>query len=76
MQGPFFLATPVNLINKSNEMLFQKVQQRHTRLINTIYTQLQKKPISHFSGKLWKTEYRNENIFIPYSVAISSASFH
>ena len=33
----FFLDTPVNLINKSNEMLFQKVQQRYTRLINTIY---------------------------------------
>ena len=26
-----------NIINKSNEMLLQKVQQRHTRLINTIY---------------------------------------
>ena len=40
------------------------------------YTQLQKKPLSHFSGQLWKSELRNENIFIPYSVAISSASFH
>ena len=40
-----------------------------------IYTQLQKKPISHFSGQLWKSELRNENIFIPYSVAFSSASF-
>ena len=28
MQGPFLKATLVNLINKSNEMLFQKVQQR------------------------------------------------
>ena len=37
MQGPFFLAAPLNLTNKSNEMLFQKVQQRYTRLINTIY---------------------------------------
>ena len=36
MQVPFFLATPLNLINKSNEVLFQKVQQRYTRLINTI----------------------------------------
>ena len=41
-----------------------------------IYTQLQKKPISHFSGQLWKTELRNENIFIPYSLTISSASIH
>ena len=37
MQGPFFYGTPVNLINKSSEMLFQKLQQRYTRLINTIY---------------------------------------
>ena len=41
-----------------------------------LYTQLQKKPISHFLGQLWKSELGNENIFIPYSVAISSASFH
>ena len=41
-----------------------------------IYTQLQKKPISHFSGQLWKTELRNEIIFIPYSLTISSASIH
>ena len=41
-----------------------------------IYTQLQKKPISHFSWQLRKSELRNENIVIPYSVAISSASFH
>ena len=47
-----------------------------------IYTQLQKKPISHFSGGggggggLWKIEVRNENIFIPYSSTISSASIH
>ena len=27
----------VTLISKSNEMLFQKVQQRYTPLINTIY---------------------------------------
>ena len=27
-------------------------------------TQLQKKPISHFSGLLWKSELRNKNIFI------------
>ena len=40
------------------------------------YTQLQKKPISHFSWQLWKSELRNENIFIPYSVAISPASIH
>ena len=33
----FLWATPVNLINKINEMLFQKVQQRYTRLINTVY---------------------------------------
>ena len=36
MQGPLILATTVNLINKSREM-FQKVQQRYTRLINMIY---------------------------------------
>ena len=42
----------------------------------TIYTQIQKKPISHFSGQLWKSELRNENICIPYLVAISLASFH
>ena len=41
-----------------------------------LYTQLQKKPISHFSGQFWKSELRNENIFITYSVAISSATFH
>ena len=29
------------------------------------YTQLQKKPISHFSGQFWKTELRNENMCIP-----------
>ena len=40
-----------------------------------IHTQLQKKPISHFSGQLWKSELRNKNIFIPYSVEISSASW-
>ena len=40
------------------------------------YTQLQKKPISHFSWELWKQELRNENMFVPYSVAISSESFH
>ena len=40
------------------------------------YTQLQKKPISQFSEQLGKSELRNENIFIPYSVATSSASFH
>ena len=34
-----------------------------------MYTQLQKKPISHFPGQLWKSELRNENIVIPYSVA-------
>ena len=39
-------------------------------------TQLQKKPISHFLGQLWKSELRNENIFIPYSLANSFASFH
>ena len=33
--------------------------------VNKNYTQLQKKPISHFSGELWKIEVRNENIFIP-----------
>ena len=27
-----------------------------------IYTLLQKKPISLFSGQLWKLELRNENI--------------
>ena len=43
---------------------------------NPSYTQLQKKPISHFSGQLWKSELRNENMFIPYSVAFRSASFH
>ena len=37
MQGPFSYATPVNLINKSNEM-FQKVQLRYTRQIITIYS--------------------------------------
>ena len=37
VQGPFFQATPVNLINESNEMLFKKIQQRYTRLINKIY---------------------------------------
>ena len=30
MQGPFFSATPVNVINKSSEMLFQIVQQIYT----------------------------------------------
>ena len=34
MQGPFFLATPVNVINISSDMLFQKVQQIYTRLVN------------------------------------------
>ena len=43
--------------------------------VNTIYTQLQKKPISHFSGQLWKTEWRNENRLIPYSLTISSAVY-
>ena len=33
MQGPFFLATHVNLINKSSDMLFQKLQQIYTRLV-------------------------------------------
>ena len=32
----FFQATPVNLINKSREMLFQKVQQIYIHLINII----------------------------------------
>ena len=41
-----------------------------------MYTQLQKKLISHFSGQLWKSELRNENIFIPYAEANSSASFN
>ena len=41
-----------------------------------IYTQLQKKPISHFSGNFLKTELRNENICIPQSLTISSASIH
>ena len=40
------------------------------------YTQLQKKPISHFSGQFWKTELRNVKIFITYSLTISSASIH
>ena len=40
MQGPFFWATPENYINKSNEMLFQKVQQRCTRPKNTIFFQV------------------------------------
>ena len=30
MQGPFFLDTSVNLISKSSDMLFQKVQQIYT----------------------------------------------
>ena len=34
MQGPFFKAPPVNLINKSSDMLFQKVQQIYTHLVN------------------------------------------
>ena len=38
MLGPLFLVTPVDLVNKSNEMLFKKVQQRYTRLINTIFS--------------------------------------
>ena len=45
-------------------------------MANCLYTQLQKKPISHFSRQLWKSELTNEKILIPYSVAISSASFH
>ena len=36
MQGPFFQATPVKVINQSSEMLFQKVQQIYTCLINMI----------------------------------------
>ena len=38
-----------NIINKSNEMLLQKVQQRHTRLINTIYFR------SFFIDQSWNT---------------------
>ena len=34
-------------------------------MLGDIHTQLQKKPISHFSGKFLKTELRNENICIP-----------
>ena len=34
MQGPFFLSHTSNLINKSSDMLFQKVQQIYTRLVN------------------------------------------
>ena len=34
MQGPLFYAAQVNLINKSSDMLFQKVQQIYTRLVN------------------------------------------
>ena len=40
------------------------------------YTQLQNKPIRHFLEKLWKSELRIENTFIPYSVAFSFASHH
>ena len=53
------------LLNLEGDVKYQSVRYR-----------LQKKPISHFSGQLWKSELRNENIFIPFSVAISSASFH
>ena len=42
----------------------------------SLYTQLQKTPISHFLGELWKIEVRNENTFIPYSLTISSESTH
>ena len=45
-------------------------------VISCKYTQLQKKPISHSSGHLWKSELGNENILIPYCVAFSSASFY
>ena len=41
-----------------------------------IYTQKQKKPISHFSRQVCKSELKNEIIFIPYPVAISFRSFH
>ena len=39
-----------------------------------IYSQLQKKPISYFSGQIWKAELRNENIFIPCSLTCLTAS--
>ena len=48
---------------------------KHSGRGSSLYIQLQKKPISHFLGQLWKSALGNENIFIPYSVAISSASF-
>ena len=42
-----------------------------------LYTQLQKKPISYISGQLWKKELKIEkNVFMPYSLRISSASIH
>ena len=37
MKGPFFLATPVNQIDKSSEMLFQHLQQIYIGLINMIF---------------------------------------
>ena len=54
----------------------QRITDYQLNIKQCIYTQLQKKPISHFSCHLWKSELRNENIFIPYSVAFSSTSFY
>ena len=62
------------IVSKERHKEINKVIYVFYTHIIPVYTQLQKKPISHFSGQLWKSELRNENIVIPYSVAISYAS--
>ena len=51
------------------------IQSKHATVIVNVYSTT-KKPITPFSGELWKKEVRNENTFIPYSLTISSASIH
>ena len=43
--------------SKSNDLANEKAS------ISRLYTELQKKPISHFSSQLWKKKFRNANIF-------------
>ena len=51
----------------SNNVGFDKWDSDDFKL-RGIYTQLQKKPIGHFSGQLRKSELRNENIYCPQKV--------
>ena len=44
------------------------------KLTLQLYTQLQKKPVIYVSGQIWKAELRNENICLPCSLTISTAS--